>query len=131
MFFQTQHERRLIGGYLSRVSGQLRRDSLQTPMLRALYELSERPGPLSDDVRDAALRSRDDFLAKACLEWVVVDKQRASTDLRAFAIDALGLVSVHEDDRYELLTPDQAPMCEPLASGPEQGSLGGTSTGQR
>jgi len=116
-FFQTRHGRPVIGGYLSRVSDRRKRESLQTPMLRALYALSERSGPLPDDVLDAARRSREAFLARSCIRYVVVDKRRASSDLRAFAIDALGLESLHEDDRYELLTPTQPPTCEPPRPG--------------
>jgi hypothetical protein len=112
-FFQTRHGRPLIGGYVSRVSDRRKRDNLRTPMLRALYTLSERSGPLPDDLLDAARRSRAVFLARSCVKYVLVDKRRASSELRAFAIDALGLESLHEDERYELLTPTQPPTCEP------------------
>jgi hypothetical protein len=111
-FFQTKHRRPLVGGYLSRVSELRKEESLRSPVLHALYTLSERPGPLPDDMVAAARGSRDAFLASSCIRYVVVDKRRASSDLRAFALDVLGLLSVHEDDRYELLTPVHAPACE-------------------
>ena len=116
-FFQTIHRRPLVGGYLSRVSELRKRENLQSPVLRALYALSERPGPLPDDVVAEARRSRDAFLARSCVAYVIVDKRRASSELRAFALDVLTLVSVHEDDRYELLTPARAPACEPPPPG--------------
>lgn len=112
MFFQTKHERPLIGGYLSRVSERRKRENLRMPMLRALYTLSERPGPLPTDLLNAALGARERFLTRACIKYVVVDKARASSDLRAFASEALGLVPLHEDERYELLTVAQPPTCE-------------------
>ena len=108
-FFQTRHARRLIGGYLSRVSGRRKRESLEVPILAALYTLSKRPGPLADDVREAALASREAFVARSCITHVMVDTRRASNDLRAFAVEALGLVSIYKDDRSELLMPEHAP----------------------
>jgi hypothetical protein len=121
-FFQTRHKRRMIGGYLSRVSNRRKRESLQAPMLRALYTLSEGPGPLADEVRQAALASREAFLARSCVRYVVVDKRRASDALRAFATEALGLVSIHEDDRYQLMTPEDMPTCAPPARRRARGS---------
>ena len=111
-YFQTSHRRPLIGGYLSRVSDWRKAESLGTPMLRVLYALSERPGLLPDDVVESARQSRDEFLARSCMKFVIVDKERAASDLRAVASDVLDLVSVHEDDRYELLTPRRLPTCE-------------------
>ena len=40
-YFQTSHKRPLIGGYLSRVSSWRKTESRRTPMLRALFALSE------------------------------------------------------------------------------------------
>ena len=61
---------------------------------------------------DPARAARTQFLARTCVRYVVVDKQRASPELRAVAVDVLGLVSVHEDDHYELLSPMDPPKCE-------------------
>lgn len=130
-FFQTSHGRPLIGGYLSRVSGRHKRESLQTPMLRAIFELSERTGPLPDHLRNAARRSREAFLARSCVRFVLVDKRRASPDLRAFALDVLGLALIHEDDRYELLVPVQPPTCDPPPPGRARRRFGVVSAGRR
>lgn len=114
-YFQTQHHRPLMGGYLSRVSEWRKRESMRAPMLEALYALSAGPGPLDDALALAARESREAFLARSCVKYVVVDKRRASADLRAFATAALGLALVHDDERYQLLTPSNPPECEPRA----------------
>ncbi|MEQ1907861.1 MAG: hypothetical protein ABMA15_03515 [Vicinamibacterales bacterium] len=130
-FFQTGHGRPLVGGYLSRVSEWRKQESLNAPMLRALFMLSERAGPLPGDVVTAARKTRDAFLARTCVRYVVVDKRRASSDLRAFATDVLGLKSLHEDDRYELLAPTQPPACEAPLSGAQAMRRGVGPTSQR
>ena len=40
-YFQTSHHRRLIGGYLSRVSRWRRTENLRSPVLHALFTLAE------------------------------------------------------------------------------------------
>ncbi len=121
-FFQTKHGRPLIGGYLSRVSSRRKAESLQMPMLRALYKLSEGGAQtLPEELSTAARQSSETFLARTCVKYVVVDKRRASADLRTFALDALGLVAVQEDERYQLLIPARAPTCAP-SSRPLDGS---------
>jgi hypothetical protein len=112
-FFQTQHHRPLIGGYLSRVSDWRRSENVRAPILHALYELSTAPAAGLDPALAAAARaSREAFLARSCVRYVVVDKRRASLALRTFASDALGLVPLHEDERYQLLAPASSPVCE-------------------
>ena len=114
-FFQTRHARPLIGGYLSRVSTWHKRENRRAPMLQALHTLSEQAGPISDDLLERARASRDRFLARSCVKYVIVDKRRASAALRAFAEDALQLTLVHEDPGYALLIPIAPPACEPRA----------------
>jgi hypothetical protein len=46
------------------------------------------------------------------VEYVLVDKQRATPELRRFARSALNLDTVYDDERYELLKPSDAPRCE-------------------
>ena len=62
---------------------------------------------------DAARSSRDEFLRRSCVRFVIVNKRRASDSLRKFAVEALGLMPVHEDEAYELFTPVDPPACEP------------------
>jgi hypothetical protein len=115
-YFQTRHGHPLIGGYLSRVPASERQRSLRTPMLRALFLLSQRE-PLEDADRRAAIASRDAFLRRACIGYVVVDRGRASPDLVDFATEALDLGLVHDDEHYALYVPREQPPCRPSARG--------------
>ena len=110
-YFQTTHKRPLIGGYLSRVSRSRKGEHRRTPMLRAIFALSE-GRELTPDWRTAAQESRDAFLRRSCVRFVVLDKRRASDDLRTFAVDTLRLTQVHEDAAYELYIPIDPPDCD-------------------
>jgi hypothetical protein len=112
-YFQTSHRRRLIGGYLSRVSGWRRTENMRTPILRALFTLSE-GREISEAWTQEALRSRGAFLARSCVRFVIIDRLRATESLRTFAVDTLNLTSVHQDQRYELFIPNDPPPCAPL-----------------
>jgi hypothetical protein len=114
-YFQTSHRRPLIGGYLSRLSRWRKAENERAPMLWALFALSE-GRDLSPDRKDEARHSRVAFLRRTCVRFVVVNKQRASNDLQAFAVDALGLTRVHEDEAYVLFIPADPPACEPALS---------------
>ena len=114
-YFQTSHRRPLIGGYLSRVSRWRKAENTRAPMLRALFALSE-GRELSAERMDEARHSRDAFLRRSCVKFVVVNKHRASNDLQAFAVEALGLTLVHEDAAYALFTPADPPACRPSPS---------------
>ena len=111
-YFQTRHHRPMIGGYVSRVSRWRWRESRRAPMLGAIFELSEGHTP-SAELAARARAGRDAFLRRTCVRFVVVDKQRASGELRAFANENLKLALVHEDAAYELLTPIDPPPCDP------------------
>ena len=111
-YFQTRHRRPLIGGYLSKVSRRRKAENARVPMLRALFALSEGRTPPPQWLEEAR-SSRDAFLRRSCVTFVVVDKRRASDSLRTFAVEALRLMLVHEDAAYELFTPDDPPACEP------------------
>lgn len=111
-YFQTRHHRPLVGGYVSRISRWRVRESRRSPVLGAIFELSEGRAPSADLVTQAR-RSRDVFLGRTCVRFVVVDKRRASADLRVFARDTLRLSLLHEDATYQLLTPVDPPPCSP------------------
>lgn len=112
-FFQTRHRRPMIGGYLSRVSGARKQTHGSLPMLRALFALSE-GRPLPEDWAREAYAFRDTFLRRSCVRFVVLDKRRASPELHAFAVDALYLARVHEDETHVLFTPIDPPSCDPV-----------------
>ncbi|MGE3510657.1 MAG: hypothetical protein AB7N65_17425 [Vicinamibacterales bacterium] len=110
-FFQTWHRRPLIGGYLSRVSERRKRESRRAPILRALFHLSEGGNSIAPDWRAEARASRERFLRRSCVRYVVLDRRRASPALREFAVETLRLVSLHRDVQYELLVPMDPPEC--------------------
>lgn len=109
-FFQTAHEVPLIGGYVSRLSEWRKRENLRLPMMQALFDLSEGRS-LTPEKAAAARDAREAFLDQSCVRYVVVDKRRTSSELRAFATEALHLSLVYEDVTHALLVPDSAPAC--------------------
>ncbi len=116
-FYQTHHGRPLVGGYLSRVSTWRREETMRNPVLRVLVELSAPSGAVQPErLLRRARRRRDDFLARTCVGFVVIDSARASRALRDAATDILRLVPVHSDGRYELFQPDDPPPCRASAS---------------
>jgi hypothetical protein len=120
-FHQTRHGRPLVGGYLSRISGWRKAENQRTPMLRVLHALSEGQAVPEAEQR-AAAETREAFLARSCVRYVVVDTARASPALRAFAVDALRLLPARDDGRYQLFTPGESPPCRPAAVAPLPGS---------
>jgi hypothetical protein len=113
-YFQTQHRRPLVGGYLSRISPWRKRQNDRAPMLRALFALSEGRQPPPEWI-DAARESRDAFLRRSCVKFVVVNKNRVTSDLQAVAVDLLRLTAVYADAGYALFTPADPPACDPPA----------------
>ena len=111
-FYQTRHRRPMVGGYLSRVSGARKQANANLPMLRALFALSE-GRPVPEEWAREAYAFRDPFLRRSCVRFVVLDKRRASPELRSFAVDALRLALVHEDATHVLFTPIDPPSCDP------------------
>jgi hypothetical protein len=100
-FFQTMHHKRLIGGYLSRVSKRRVSDIRQYAMLDALIILSE--GQELTAARTCALkREGPAFIRSADISYVVVDRTRAPDALRDFALDAFDLELVDVAGPLEL-----------------------------
>jgi hypothetical protein len=116
-FFQTEHRRPLIGGYLSRVSAWRKHEEFRGPMMRALLTLSE-GRQVSAELRASAEQARDAFLRRSCVGFVIVNKARASAELQAFAVDALQLSLVREDPAYALFRPANPPRCDPPSPHP-------------
>jgi len=116
-FFQTKHRHRLVGGYLSRVSGSRKRENRRNPVMRMLTMLSEPSGTADPDLIARARESRNRFLSRTCVGYVVIHKRRASLELQAIAADVLQLVPIHDDADYELLRPVDPPACEPRRRG--------------
>lgn len=106
---QTVHAKRLVGGYLSRVTTEQKRALTRLPVLDAMMTLSQPASPgLSEDQRRRARDARDRFLNVSKLAWVVTDDRATSPELRSFAEDLLRLERIVSEEGYTLYVP-QAP----------------------
>jgi hypothetical protein len=103
-FYQTAHGKRLVGGYLSRISGQRVAFLRRRPVLNALVTLSEKQ-PLTDRSASRARRTADEFLEQSRLGYVVIDTSRSTPELRAFAISLFNLRQIETDGVFELYVP--------------------------
>jgi hypothetical protein len=108
-FFQTLHGKRLIGGYLSRVSKRRLTDVRRDPMVDALIWLSEGK-PLDPSRHRSLVEDGPSFVRRAQLGFVVVDRARAPEALRAFAIDAFDLELIDVSGEFELYRPSTAAL---------------------
>jgi hypothetical protein len=107
-FFQTMHEKRLIGGYLSRVSRRRIAETRRDHILDALIRLSE--GEQIAASRETQLLSLGPaFVERSALGFVIIDRARASDALREFAIRLLSLQYVESDGVFELYRPVARP----------------------
>jgi hypothetical protein len=110
-YFQTAHRRPVIGGYLSRVGTWRKSRKRRSPVLRALFSLSEGK-PVAEPDRQRARDARDEFLRSSCVRYVLVHKPWSPPGLEAFAVDTLRLLQVYGDDEYALYEPLDRPACE-------------------
>jgi hypothetical protein len=103
-FFQTFHEKPLVGGYLSRVS-QRRIDAMRSDqMVDALMLLSE-GGILSADTLAQLADLGPGWTERSKIGFVVIDRARSSAALRDFAVKALRLEHVDADGDLDLYRP--------------------------
>src|SRR5207244_4801153 len=103
-FYQTYHEKRLIGGYLSRVSKRRVAALRRFPVLDALLVLSE-GRPLDEATRQLAVERARHFVETASIGYVVIDTAQASSSLTAFAIEAFDLEKIDEEGALWLYQP--------------------------
>jgi hypothetical protein len=103
-FFQTYHHKRLIGGYLSRVSKRRVTDMRRVDMLDALIVLSE-GGHLDPRRAHRLIAKAPDFVNDARVQFVVIDTARSPDELQAFARAAFRLIPVASDGPLELYRP--------------------------
>jgi hypothetical protein len=103
-YFQTVHGKRLIGGYLSRVSRRRLTDTRRDPMLDALIWLSE--GRELDVSRWRSLvETGPVFIERANVGFVVIDRRRTTRAMREFANTAFDLQLIDADGDFELYAP--------------------------
>ena len=118
-FHQTTHGKRLVGGYVSRVTREQKAALLRFPVLSAMTTLSARE-PLSEADRARACASRDRFLIVSKMGYVVTDDAQTTPELRAFAETLLRLERVMTADGYTLYVPRTDLAAEALQTqGPE------------
>ena len=119
---QTVHGKRLVGGYLSRVTSAQKRSVLRYPVLDALVTLSAQGDavPLTEAQRRRAYAGRDRFLINSRVAYVITDDAATSAELRAFAADLLRLEKMMSSDGYTLYVPhaDRAAVEQAFMSAP-------------
>ncbi|MGH9330474.1 MAG: hypothetical protein ACRD09_08530, partial [Vicinamibacterales bacterium] len=123
-FYQTYHEKALIGGYLSRIPVSEVEHYRKFPVIRALLDLSERRR-LDPVVEQEAVARAQWLVERTRMGYVVIDTARASPDLRAFAVKAFGLVKIAEADGRELYRPEPGPSFNDLETEHASGIGGG------
>ena len=121
-FHQTLHGKRLVGGYLSRVSNRRFEMARRRPVLAVLAALSEGRDVSPAELEEARRRGPE-FVDAARIGYVVVDRSRASQALVAFATSAFSLEKIAEADHRELYRPRPpgaitASMSAPDTAGP-------------
>jgi hypothetical protein len=103
-FYQTVHGKRIVGGALSRVSERRVEEIRRQPILDAFIDLSE--GASIDQESVSALATAgSQFVQRAKLAYVVVDRRRATDELVSAAVATLNLELLGSDDNYELYVP--------------------------
>jgi hypothetical protein len=103
-FYQTVHEKRLIGGYLSRIGPREMQRQRQSVTVRRLIRLSEGQQLSLQDLEEVKRRAPG-FVDRTRLAYVVIDVSQTPPALRNFAIEAYGLVKLGESDGRELYVP--------------------------
>jgi len=104
-FNQTRHEKRLIGGYLSRIS-ERRANKMRSdyPTLALLMKLSE-PQPLTPADRATLIERGPRFVNGTNLGYVVIDRRFVSDNSADLVIAAWGLEEVQRDQHLALYRP--------------------------
>ena len=100
-FYQTYHHKKLIGGYLSRVSRRRFTAIRGRPILNALLVLSERKSLPAGAAATLAPQARR-FIERSALAYVVIDRTRATPELISFATEVFGLEKLDQADGREL-----------------------------
>lgn len=118
LFFQTHHGKRLVGGYLSRISAKSLDAVRAQPTLDALLTMSE--GDVLTPERAAQVRERGPrFIERSNIGWVVINTPWTPPHLTDFVIDAWDLVEVARDGALVLYRPTVSePATDLSAPGP-------------
>jgi hypothetical protein len=109
-FYQTFHEKPLIGGYISRLPGDSISRYRGNSTLRVLMRLSEGT-EVDPEMMARGARDADRTMHRLELGYVIIDLRRTSPALREFMLSAFPLTPLWSDQTYELYrTPIAAPL---------------------
>ena len=100
-FYQTVHEKQLLGGYISRLPRHANRQYRSMVVMSLLADLSEGKAVARERV-DAAIRRAHERRAFYNIGYVVIDRGKASPELMNFAMAAFDLQYVARDGDFEL-----------------------------
>jgi hypothetical protein len=104
LYYQTLHGKKLIGGYLSRISSKRLGEVRAQPTLDALLTMSE--GGALSDVQAALVRARaPGFFERSGVAYVVIDLERSPAHLTHFVTEAWALKELARDGTKVLYRP--------------------------
>ena len=109
-FYQTVHEKGLVGGYLSRLPGDSIARYRGIRMLRVLMRYSEGT-PVDDELLAAALERGPRNVVRFKIGYVVINRERSSAEMIAFAKTAMNLTYILSDGALDLY---RTPLAPPL-----------------
>ncbi len=110
-FYQTVHEKRLVGGYLSRLPGDSMALYRANLTMRVLMRLSEGT-PVEPELYAQALDRAPRTLERLQIGYVVIDRGRTAPQLVEFARRAFHLSPVMSEDGLELYRTPIAPALD-------------------
>jgi hypothetical protein len=103
-FYQTFHEKPVIGGLLSRVSRRRVAEMRQDRVVDALLDLSAN-APLSEQLRVRLFADGPSFIRRANVGYVVLDRVLTPEELMKIAPVAFDLTLADADDRFYVYVP--------------------------
>jgi hypothetical protein len=103
-YYQTMHQKRLAGGYLSRISKRRVENAQRIQMVAALMSLSE-GRPLDPAAEARLIQEGPAFAQRANIGFVMIDRTRSPEALTNFAISALRLKLVDTEGPLGLYRP--------------------------
>lgn len=113
-FYQTVHQKPLIGGYLSRIGPEMLKRQMQPTTVRRLAQLSS--GQTLTEAEIAELKERAPaFIARAKVGYVVIDRSQTPDPFQRLVTDAYKLVRIASDDQFDLYVPTVAPPLDARA----------------
>jgi hypothetical protein len=112
-YYQTFHQKPIVGGRMSRISTRQRDRQRAFPVVRLLLQLSEGRQVNEHDIA-VARRIAPAFIRNSQLGYVVIEPRAASPELRDLTIDILDLEKIAESDGLELYRPRGTEISRPL-----------------